>query len=49
MMFQLEVSENKDAIFPPYKFTDLLNPNQKASPQVGNLLSIKFPPDKASV
>ena len=38
-MFQLEVSENKDAIFPLYKFIDLLNPNQKASPQVGNLIN----------
>ena len=38
-MFQLEVSENKDAIFPPYKFTDLLYPNPKASPQVGKLLN----------
>ena len=38
-MFQLEVSENKDAIFPPNKYTDLLNPNQKASPKVGNLLN----------
>lgn len=34
MMFQLEVSENKDAIFPPYKFTDLLNPNKKPYPKL---------------
>lgn len=39
MMFQLEVSENKDAISFPSQFIDPLNPNHKPLPQVRNLLN----------